>query len=466
MPRVVVVGAGLSGLAVAFRLRQALPGVDLTLLEGRDRPGGTVWTDHRDGFRVETGPNGFLDNKPGAAHLCRDLGIDGRLVAASEGSRRNRFVFLRDRLHKLPASPPGILTTPLLSAGGKLALLREPFRRKPAGAPADESVAAFARRRFGREAADVFMDALVTGIYAGDPEGLSVRACFPRLAQFEDEAGSVLRGFLRSAKQKKRDAAARGEKPAPTRAWSFREGLRALVEALAGRVSVTTGVRVTRIEPTSRGVQPPGPGWRVRGEGNESWEADAVILACPAYEQAAAVADLDPALAADLAAILYNRVAVVALGYRQADARAPDGFGYIAPQHTRRDVLGVQWCSSIYPDRAPPGFVLWRALCGGTSRPDVFYRDDEELARACHRELQLALGVTGEPVFRQIVRWPRAIPQYDVGHLERVARIEAAVGRHPGLFVAGNALHGVSMPDVAERAAVVAACVGKAMARG
>jgi oxygen-dependent protoporphyrinogen oxidase len=459
MPRVVVVGAGLSGLAVAFRLRQTLPGVHLTILEGRDRPGGTVWTDHRDGFRVETGPNGFLDNKPGAVRLCRDLGIDNRLITASEGSRRNRFVFLRDRLHRLPSSPPGILTTPLLSAGGKLALLREPLRRKPAGAPADESVAAFARRRFGREATDVFMDALVTGIYAGDPEALSVRACFPRLAQFEDEAGSVLRGFLRSAKQKKRDAAARGEKPAPTRAWSFREGLRALVEALAGRVGVTTGVRVTRVERA-------GAGWAVRGEGRDAWESDAVVLACPAYEQAAAVADLDPALAADLAAILYNRVAVVALGYRQTDARAPDGFGYIAPQHTRRDVLGVQWCSSIYPDRAPPGFVLWRALCGGTSRPDVFYRDDDELARACHRELQLALGVTGEPVFRQVVRWSRAIPQYDVGHLERVARVEAAVGKFPGLFLAGNALHGVSMPDVAERAGVVAEKVAAYLANG
>jgi oxygen-dependent protoporphyrinogen oxidase len=462
MSRVVIVGAGLSGLTVAFRLRQSWPGVSVALLEGRDRPGGTVWTEHTDGFRLETGPNGFLDNKPGAVQLCRDLGLDGRLVAASEGSRRNRFVYLRDRLHKLPSSPPGILTTPLLSAGGKLALLREPFRRKPADAPADESVAAFARRRFGREAADVFMDALVTGIYAGDPEALSVRACFPRLAQFEDEAGGVLRGFLRSMKAKKRDAAARGEKPTPTRAWSFREGLRALVEALAGWVSVTTGVRVTRVERA-------GPGWRVRGEGNDSWDADAVVLACPAYEQATALADLDPALAGDLAAILYNRVAVVGLGYRQADARAPDGFGYIAPQHTRRDVLGVQWCSSIYPDRAPPGFVLWRVLCGGTSRPDVFYRDDDELVRACHRELQLVLGVTGEPVFRQIVRWPRAIPQYDVGHLERMARVEAALGRHPGLLIAGNALYGVSMPDVAERARLVAERVVRflqAMANG
>jgi oxygen-dependent protoporphyrinogen oxidase len=465
MPRVVVVGAGLSGLAVAFRLRQALPGVELTLLEGRGRPGGTVWTDDRGGFRVETGPNGFLDNKPGAVQLCRDAGLAGRLVAASEGSRKNRFVFVRGRLHKLPASPAGLLTTPLLSVRGKLALLREPFRRKPADAPADESVAAFARRRFGREAADVFMDALVTGIYAGDPERLSVRAAFPRLTEFEDEAGSVLRGFLRSLRRKRREAAAHGEKPAPTRAWSFREGLRVLVESLAGQAGapVTTGVRVTRVEPATRGGHPPGV-WVVRGEGQDQWKADAVVLACPAYEQAAAVADLDPKLADDLAGIAYCRVAVVALGYKQSDAAAPDGFGYIAPQNTRRDVLGVQWCSSIYPDRAPPGCVLWRALCGGAGRPDVFDLDDEALVRACHREVQLALGVTGEPVFRHVVRWPRAIPQYHLGHLERVARVEAAVATHPGLFLAGNTLHGVSMPDVAEHAGRTAGRVAEYLA--
>jgi oxygen-dependent protoporphyrinogen oxidase len=460
MPRVVVVGAGLSGLAVAFRLRQALPGVELTLLEGRDRPGGNVWTEHGDGFRVEAGPNGFLDNKPGAVQLCRDLGIDGRLVAASEGSRKNRFVFARDRLRKLPASPLGLLTTPLLSPGGKLALLREPFRRKPADVPADESVAAFARRRFGREAADVFVDALVTGIYAGDPEKLSVRAAFPRLARFEDEAGSVIRGFFRSLRQKRREAEARGVKSAPTRSWSFREGLRVLVESLADRVGVpvTTGVKVARIEPAN-------PGWVVRGEGRDSWPADAVVLACPAYEQAAAVADLDPKLADDLAAVPYNRVAVVALGYRQSDVPGRlDGFGYIAPQNTRRDVLGVQWCSAIYPDRAPPGFVLWRALCGGTNRPDVFDLDDDTLVRTCHREMQLALGVQGEPVFRHVVRWPRAIPQYHLGHLERVARVETAVGRLPGLFLAGNALHGVALPDVAEQAGLTAGRVAAFLA--
>lgn len=460
MPHVVVVGAGLSGLAVAFRLKRLVPGVRLTVLESGPRVGGKIGTETRDGFRVECGPNGFLDSKPGTLSLCRDLGLVDRLLAASEGSRKNRYVFVRDRLRKLPGSPLGILTTPLLSLAGKIALLREPFRQRPADAPADETVAAFARRRFGKEAADVFVDALVTGIHAEDPEKLSVRAAFPRLAAMEAEHGSVLRGFLRAAKQKRREAAVRGEKPVPTRMWSFREGLGAMIDALGEQAgaTITPGLRVTRVERT-------GSGWVVRGEGQDRWEADAVVLTAPAPDQATVVADLAPTLADDLAGIAYNRIAVVALGYRRADVPGGlDGFGYIAPQHTKRDVLGVQWCSSIFPDRAPPGCVLWRVLCGGASRPDVFDLDDDSLVRACHAEMKHVLAVTGEPVFRHVVRWLRAIPQYHVGHLDRVARIEAAVAQLPGLFVTGNAFHGVAMNDVTEQAELVAGKVAAFLA--
>ena len=460
MTRVVVVGAGLSGLAVAFRLKSRLSGVQLTILEARDRPGGNVGTVERDGFRVEIGPNGFLDNKPGTLNLCRDLGIADKVIAASEGSRKNRYVFVRDQLHKLPGSPRDILTTPLLSAKGKLALLAEPFRRRRRGG-ADESVAAFARRRFGKEAADIFIDALVTGIHAGDPETLSLAAAFPRLAQFERENGSVLRGFLAAAKRKKRETIARGETPAPQRMWSFRHGLEALIDALVERtgVPVTTGVAVRRVERTDSG-------WAVHADGRDRWDADAVVLTSPARDQATAVADLDAELAAEMAAIKYARVVVVALGYRAADVIAPDGFGYIAPQNTRRDVLGVQWCSAIFPGRAPPGFVLWRALCGGANRPDMFDKTDIEVIEACHRELQAALLVKAEPPFAHVVRWPRAIPQYLIGHPERVERIEARVGQYPGLFVTGNAYRGVAMNDVTEQAELVAGRVAEYLRRG
>ncbi len=465
MPHVLVVGGGLTGLSVAYRLRAAIPGIGVTVLEHRARSGGNVGTEDRNGFRVELGPNGFLDRTPHLPRLCRDLGLDSRLVAASDAARKNRYLFLDDRLRRLPRGLLGLLASPLLSARGKWQLFTEPFR-KSAPPGTDETVAAFVARRAGKEAADLFADALVTGIQAGDPHRLSVAGAFPRLPAMERDAGSLFKGFMRAGKARRREAAARGDtKPGPTRMWSFREGLRVVVDSLAASLgpAVRTGVTVRSVYP-SAGVG----GWTVRGDGRDSWAADAVVLAAPAYDQAGIVADIDPALAADLAAIPYNRVAVVALGYREAHcAVKPNGFGYIAPQRTRRDVLGVQWCSSIFPDRAPPGCVLWRALCGGVNRDDVFDLPDGELVKAVHAEMGRAMGVTADPVFAKVVRWPRAIPQYVVGHPARVARIDAAAARHPGLFLTGNALRGIALGDCAEQGELVAAAVARYLtARG
>lgn len=463
MPHVVIVGGGLSGLVVAHRLASAVPGVAITLLESRDRPGGNIGTEDHDGFRVERGPNGFLDRTPFVSRLCQDIGIADRLIAASETARKNRFLFLNGRLQKLPRGPMGLLASPLLSLRGKWQLLTEPFRK--AKAPeGDESIAHFVTRRAGKEAADIFADALVTGIQGGDPARLSVAANFPRLPQMEREAGSIIRGFTRAAKQRKREALARGEPPpGPQRMWSFRDGLQVLVDGLAGLLgtSLHTGIRIRSIAKAADGTS-----WSVQGEGRDSWTADAVVLACPAYEQAEILAHLDPSLAEEVGGISYNRIAVVALGYRRSDCSVPpDGFGYIAPENTRRDVLGVQWCSSIYPGRAPEGFVLWRALCGGVHRAEMVDWDDETLLRAVNREMQAAMGVKAEPVFHRIIRWPKAIPQYVVGHLDRLARIDALRVKHPGLFLTGNAYRGIAMGDCVEQGEAVADGVARLLAK-
>ena len=455
MATIVVIGGGISGLSAAYRIRQATPRAAITLLEADARVGGKVQTERRDGFTLEAGPNGFLDSKPSTIQLCRDLGLAERLLVASEGSRTNRYLFLEGELQRLPGDPFGLLRTPLLSIPGKLAMLAEPFRRRGRNLPAEESVAEFACRRFGREAADIFVDALVTGIHAGDPEKLSVRAAFPRLVKMEAEAGSVLRGFLRAAKLKKRAAQARGEKSAPQRMWSFIGGLGVLIDALRESLGsiVRTGVKVRRIERDSTG-------YLVHGEGAESWAADVVVHTAPASAQAASLREFDPALAEELDSVKYTPVNVVLLGYREQDAPlAPDGFGYIAPQNTRRDVLGVQWCSAIFPGRAPPGMVLWRALCGGVNRADVTTWPDEVLLKAVHREMQLAMKVTAPPVFTRVIRWPQAIPQYEVGHIARLSRIDALVAKHRGLILAGNSHRGVAMNDCTEQAEVIAARV-------
>jgi oxygen-dependent protoporphyrinogen oxidase len=461
MPRIVIVGAGISGLALAYRLRQRSPQSEITILERQPRPGGTIWTERSEGFQIEIGPNGFLDNKPSTLSLCRDLGLHDRLLAASEDAGRNRYLFYQGKLRRLPNSLLAFLGSDLLSWRGKLSVLAERFRPARRDAP-DETIAAFASRRAGKEAAEILADALVTGIHAGDPALLSARAAMPRLVALEEEHGSVMKGMARAARARR----VRGE-PTPGRMWSFREGLRLMIEALRDHFSnsLHIGVAVRRVERTA-----PPPGWLVQGEGQERWPADAVVLTCPAPEQADILESQDADLARRIRDIPYSRVAVVALGYRRADVPgALAGFGYIAPQRTRRDLLGVQWCSSIFPERAPPGLVLLRAMCGGWNRSDVVGWDDVRLLQAVRAELRLAMAIEAEPVFHRIIRWERAIPQYQLGHLERVAWIRERTGGHAGLFLGGNAYDGIALNDCTEQAEVLAESIkdylGKALER-
>ncbi|HZU35752.1 MAG TPA: protoporphyrinogen oxidase, partial [Gemmataceae bacterium] len=247
MSRVIIVGGGISGLATAFRLQQRAPHTEITLLEKNARPGGTLWTEEHDGFRLELGANGFLDNKPTTLALCRDLGLGDDLIAASDSAGRNRYLFWNGRLQLLPNGVNSFLSSRLLSWRGKLGLLMERFRR-PRRDQADESIAAFARRRAGAEVADVLADAIVTGVHAGDPEQLSIRAAFPRMVEFEEKYGSVIRGFSASARQ-------RGSTAGGIHMWSFRAGLRRLSETLAARLSRSPvlGVGVRRLEPATDG---------------------------------------------------------------------------------------------------------------------------------------------------------------------------------------------------------------------
>lgn len=440
MRSIAIVGGGVSGLALAYRVQQRLPDADVQILEAAARVGGKVATTTRDGFRVENGPNGFLDNKPTTLALCQELGLQGQLLTASDAASRKRYLFLNGKLQLLPNSLLSFARSRVLSWRAKYHLLTERFRKPRRDG--DESIDAFARRRAGDEIADNLADAMVTGIYAGDPKLLSLPASFPRLAQFEREHGSVVRG-MRAARKLRRAG----------QMWSLADGLGLLVATLGEKLRKPplVGVTVRRLERTATG-------WRVHGDGQDHWDAEAVALTCPAYEQAALLAALDGELAERVAGIAYNRVVVVALGYRASDMPLSlDGFGYLAPQRERRDVLGVQWCSSIFPGRrSPDGLVLLRAMCGGWHRGDMVDWDDERLLRAVRAELAAAMGLQAAPVFHEIVRWRQAIPQYHLGHLERVAWIEERTTRHPGLYLAGNAYRGVALNDCVEQADVLA----------
>jgi len=461
MPHIAIVGGGISGLATAYHLQNLLPSAEVTVLEANARLGGTIWTECRDQFVVEVGANGFLDAKRSTLELCLALGLESELILASDAAK-HRYLFLDNRLHRLPEGLWSFLRTPLMGWRSKWAIATERYRRSSAP-PGDESVHQFLARRTTPEVAETLGDALVTGIHAGDPKLLSMAAAFPRIAGFEREHGSIMRGLKAAARERRVEARLRGETPSPgSRFLSLRHGLRRLIETLADvlRKSPILGVRIRRILRV-------GDGWQLQANGRDSWQANAVVLACPAHRQAEMLRELDGELADLAGQIPYSPAVVVALGYRESDIPRPlEGFGYIAPQRTRGDVLGVQMCSTIFPGRAPRGHILLRALCGGWGRRDVVGWDDSRLLAAVHAELRTVTGIEVEPVFHHIIRWEHAIPQYHLGHLERVARIEALAVKYPGLVLTGSAYHGIALNDCTEQALLVARRVAAAMARG
>jgi oxygen-dependent protoporphyrinogen oxidase len=435
--RVAVVGAGIAGLAVAHAVRRRAPEAEVTVLEASSRPGGNIRSERVDGYLCEWGPNGFLDSVPETLSFARALGLADRVHRSDDRARR-RCIFRNGRLHVLPGGPAGFLGSGLLSWQGKLRIAGEPFAAgRPAG---DETIHAFAARRIGREAADVLVGSMVSGVFAGDARALSLRACFPRMWEMETEHGGLFRALLAKVRQRRVRRGDAVGSPLGT-LTSFRDGTEELVRAAAealGR-SLRLGARATRLRRA-------GPAWRVDVEGDGGLEADAVVLAGPPSASAVLVSGADDALAAELASIPCAGLAVVALGYAASRLAAPlDGFGFLVPRGEGPRVLGVLWDSSVYPGRAPAGRVLLRAMIGGALDPEAARLDDAELVDVVRRDLHATMGLAADPDFVRIFRHPLGIPQYVVGHLDRLARIEERLLRLPGLHVAGNGYRGVAI---------------------
>ena len=444
---VVVVGAGLSGLVVANALRDA--GLDVITTESSHRAGGVVGTRERDGFRYETAANSALDDATTFAPLLETLGIAAKRIDATDRAAK-RFIVRDGKLQPLPMSPQALLTTTTFSVRARVRLLREPFVARAPG-HVEESVAAFARRRLGDEWLDYAIDPFVSGVHAGDPETLSLRAAFPRLHALEQVHGSLLRGQLRRAR-------ARKGAPAP-RSFSFIDGMQTLTDALAARVDVCTSTR-TAIVP--------------RPEGDHDVEltdvrstrhlrARAVVIATPADAAAALLASFAPQAAQPLEAIAYAPVAIVVSAYRREDvAHALDGFGFLVPSRERRAVLGTLFSSTMFEGRAPAGHVLLTTFVGGERNRESFARDDAALRGIVDRELASLLGARS-PLWVEIVRWPRAIPQYTLGHDARIAAIDQATARFPTLFFSANWRGGISLADCVARSQRTASSVQRAL---
>ena len=425
----------------------------MTLLEARDRLGGTIETERPDGFVLEAGPDSFISEKPWALALCRRLGLEDRLVRTDDRFRRT-FVWHGGRLHPLPDGFQLLAPTKfgpfvgsrLFSWPAKLRMALEVALPRgggflPRALDADESLGSFVRRRLGAEALERVAQPLVAGIYTADPDDLSLAATMPRFLELERRERSVVLALWRAGRRAPQ-AGTSGAR------WSlfvtFRSGMGELVDALAARLPAGAVLLKQRVTGMARA----GGGWRLDLGSGDSLTADAVIVATESHVASRLFRYVDPAAAALLADVTHASSATITLAYRRADIPHPlDGFGFVVPRVERRALLACTFSSVKYPGRAPEGMALLRCFLGGALDAARLERGDDDLAATARAELRDALGVTAEPILVRVRRWPHAMPQYRVGHLDRVDAIERAVGRLPGLCLAGSGYRGVGISD-------------------
>ena len=449
-PRIAVIGGGISGLAAAHRLIEVSPESRVTLFEASPALGGVFGTEHRDGYLVERGADSFITNKPWAVRLCERLGLADELIPTDDTHRRS-LVLRKGKpvpvpegfMLLSPAKVWPVLTSPIFSPWGKLRMGWEYFVRRRSS-NGDESLASFVRRRFGSEALDRLVQPLVGGIYTSDPEKLSLRATMPRFLDMERDHRSLIRASRKQVAESSK-AETEGSGARYGLFATLRNGLSQLIEKLEERITASADIR--RNTPV-RQIIPTDDGWRIELADGSTETFDAVIPAVRAYQVADLIAGFDADLADDLRGIEYASSAVVVSGHKLADIQHPlDAFGLVIPAIENRKILAVSFSSRKFPDRAPDGRVLLRTFVGGAMQPELLERDDDAIVDLVQSELRDILGVAGEPDFTKVARYKNAMPQYHVGHLDRIAGIEKRVAKHPGLMLAGNAYHGVGLPD-------------------
>jgi protoporphyrinogen/coproporphyrinogen III oxidase len=449
--RIAVVGGGIAGLAAAhYCQEQSRTPVELTVFEAGRRWGGKIVTRREAGFVVEGGPDTFVSTKPAAIELCRRLGLEDRL-RGTHPERRATYILRRDRLHEIPGGltmmiptdPRPMLRTRLLSWPEKLRLALEPLI--PAGnGRSDESMASFFSRRLGRGAYDALVEPLLSGIYAGDGEQLSLPATFPEIARLETDSGGLVRGAL-ALRRRRASRPAVSHPQIPRSLFLTTEGgLGEIVDTLVD--VLRAGGTHLRLATAVEGVERQGQGYRLQLSGGDSLLVDGLILAAPAFASADLLSALDNDLAAELRSIDYVSTATVSLAYDDPElARRLDGYGYVIPRREGRQALACTWTSTKFPHRAPTGAALVRVFIGRAGQ-QVDWSDDN-LERLAREELRLTLGLTRPPAHSWVFCWDRAMPQYNVGHLERLEKIDARVRSHRGLALAGNAYRGIGLPD-------------------
>ena len=473
--RVVVIGGGLSGLATAHSIHElatsARRPVELVVLEAKDRIGGVIWTERVDGLTLEGGPDSFITNKPWGIDLCSRLGLTDQIIETDPSHRRS-FVVRKGQLAPVPEgfvlmAPHRILpilTTPVLSWRGKLRVLMDMVIPRRDG-DGEESLAAFVRRRLGKEALERLVQPLVGGIYTGDPNDLSLKATLPQYLAMEREHGSLIRAAWR---QRSRDRALHQQERQASGARygmfvSLADGMGGLPRALADALpsgTVRTSSPVRRLSRNGAASS-----WLVELLDGPPLEADAVIVTTEAHATARMIDMEDPALALQLRAIPYASSVIVSVAYRRDQIQHPlDGFGVVVPAAEGRSILAASFSSVKFPTRAPAGTVLLRVFIGGATQPELVDLDDSALQDLVTQDLASLIGVQGNPLLMRIARHSRSMPQYILGHLERVEVIRRKLARYPRLFLTGIAFDGVGIPDCIRSAEATAQNVFDALA--
>lgn len=448
-----VIGAGVSGLVTGYGLQKA--GISTLVIDSAPRPGGVIKSVKRDGYLLECGPQSFSGNAQ-LTSLCDELGLLGDRVLADP--KAPRYVLINDALRAVPMSP-ALLTSSFLRGGTRSSIIRDILGKSTPPEP-DESVAAFIRRKFSCTLLDQLVGPFVSGIYAGDPEKLSLRAAFPILYEAEIASGSIVRGMFKVLKQRKaKNNSVPREKPT---LQTFQTGNETLIRALAEDLDdrLLCGVEASSIESIDPGHEPKAPRFRITLrslKGVEIVETERLVVATPTNVTSKLLSSVDPVFESSLSPVEYSGVAVVSLGYRKEDVTNPlNGFGFLVPRSSGLSVLGTVWNSSLFPGRAPEGHALLTSFVGGATNPSALEKSADELAGQVHREITPALGLRKEPVFNNVTIWPRAIPQYNLGHVARMAALEKARVNFPGLYFSGNYLNGPAIGTCVEHALKIA----------
>jgi len=452
MPRIAIIGGGISGLSAAFTLeekRQSGAEIEYVLFEAAPRLGGVMVTDRADGCLIEAGPDSFLTEKPWAADLCRKIGLGDQLIGSNDADRKTYIVVHKNGRDKLVVMPDGLMfmvptkilptvLSPLFSLRTKMRMAAEWFH-PPHKAEADETVAQMVERHYGSEMVDLLADPLLSGVYGGEATDLSVRAVLPRFADMESKHGSLGRAML-AARRKMASATKAPPRPLFT---SLKEGMQQMVDALVARLDPAA----LRTSSAVQSLIPQDNGWTVAA-GYQSDHFDAVIIAAPARAAAAVLESADANLAAELAGINYSSSVTVTLGYDEKVRRSlPPGFGFLVPRSAGRRMLAATFVHNKFPHRAPENRAIVRCFLGGSRDEQILDSTEDQILQIVRDELREIIGLTADPLFTRVYKWKSAMAQYSVGHLERLVRVQSLCRKLPGLALAGNGFTGIGVPD-------------------